>query len=428
MQASVADIRQLAEPRAGVPQRLNFTPLNRGPLRRLILGAAHSLEHDSKAALQHTANVLEAALADMQQLSNDLHQTTSDLHQTSDTLQQTTADLQATRQSLAQLDAEWRQTHAQAAQQIQELAAALEQSRAQQAQAAHDSAHNVEVMRAQTVRLSERVSALALQQRATVATPTPAADASAAGAPQPVPGDDADFDHFYEAFEAAFRGDPALIRQRQEDYLPLLRAAVPPGAATLDLGCGRGEWLELVQENGWRAEGWDLNGRFIDTCRTRGLQAHHGDALAAVARIAAEAPGSLHVITAFHLVEHIPFQALVTLVDNALLALADGGLLIFETPNPENLSVGANTFYTDPTHQRPLHPATMAFLAQRSGFTQAASWRLTTARGITPLPVPAEGGLLADMAQQLNRHLAVGPDFALVARKGHALPPNVQPQ
>jgi SAM-dependent methyltransferase len=243
-----------------------------------------------------------------------------------------------------------------------------------------------------------------------------------------VPGDDADFDHFYEAFESAFRGDPALIRQRQEAYLPLLRAALPPGAATLDLGCGRGEWLELVQENGWQADGWDLNGRFIDTCRAKGLRAHHGDALAEVARIAAQAPGSLHAITAFHLVEHIPFQAMLTLVDNALLALADGGLLIFETPNPENLSVGANTFYTDPTHQRPLHPATMAFMAQRSGFTQAVSWRLTTARGITPLPVPAEGGLLADIAQQLNRHLAAGPDFALVARKGRLLPDNVQPQ
>jgi len=194
-----------------------------------------------------------------------------------------------------------------------------------------------------------------------------------------------------------------------------------------DIGCGRGEWLQLLQQRGWAAQGWDINARFIADNQAQGLDVHHGDALAAIARIARAAPGSLGAITAFHVVEHLSFADLLTLVDHALIALAEGGLLLFETPNPENLVVGANTFYTDPTHQRPLHPSTLVFMAERAGFSQAQAWRLSTARGLAPLSLAPDHPELTPLILSLNQHLACGPDFALVARKARPLPPDVQP-
>lgn len=280
----------------------------------------------------------------------------------------------------------------------------------------------IAMLQAALARLTERVGGLALAQK-TQALPSgaegrePAVDALGGG----------DFDQFYADFEAAFRGDAELVTQRQSDYLPLLMAVLPPGKPVFDLGCGRGEWMRLLHAHGLPSVGWDINGRFIEDNREAGLDVRHGDGLKEVARIAMEAPGSLGAITAFHVIEHIPFAALLTLMDHAYLALAEGGVIIFETPNPENLSVGANTFFVDPTHQRPLHPATLVFTAERAGFVQAQAWRLCTARGCDPLIPIAGYEALNPLLDRINQHLSVGPDVALVARKQVPLPQGVQP-
>jgi O-antigen chain-terminating methyltransferase len=79
---------------------------------------------------------------------------------------------------------------------------------------------------------------------------------------------------------------------------------------------------------------------------------------------------SLHVITAFHVIEHLPFDRLVTLLTEAHRVLKRGGLLILETPNPDNLIVGAKNFYTDPTHRNPLPSVLTRFLAEHAGFSR----------------------------------------------------------
>ncbi|MCX7171979.1 MAG: glycosyltransferase [Proteobacteria bacterium] len=146
-------------------------------------------------------------------------------------------------------------------------------------------------------------------------------------------------DDFYLDFENAFRGDYQDIQERFAVYLPYL-ADVTGSAETpvVDLGCGRGEWLELLAKQGITATGIDSNPAMVATCRRRGLAAECTGALGFLKN---QQPGSLWAITGFHFIEHLPFQELIALCDAAFAALRQGGLLIFETPNPENLSVGA---------------------------------------------------------------------------------------
>ncbi|WP_460836307.1 class I SAM-dependent methyltransferase, partial [Massilia agri] len=211
---------------------------------------------------------------------------------------------------------------------------------------------------------------------------------------------------FYRAFEDRFRGSRDTIKERLRAYArftdPLLQ--LPGTRAVLDLGCGRGEWLELLGESGFDARGVDLDEGMLAACRERGLNARHGDALAALRE---QADGSLAMVSCFHLVEHLPFDLVRELVAEALRTLQPGGLLVMETPNPENLTVGATSFYLDPSHVHPLPPGLLGFAAEYAGFGRTRIVRLQedpalrTAQRI-PLISVLEG---------------VSPDYAVVAQK-----------
>ena len=211
-------------------------------------------------------------------------------------------------------------------------------------------------------------------------------------------------DGFYRAFEARFRGDRALIKARLEIYRPLLEPLLSDAPRrVLDLGCGRGEWLELVGEAGFEAYGVDLDEGMLEETKDLGLDARHGDALDA---LVAEGDGQLAVVSGFHIAEHLPFDLLRQLIDEAHRVLRPGGLLILETPNAENLRVASLTFHIDPTHNKPLPWEVMAFLAEYAGFEEAKTLFLNA-----PHDVVAPVGLW-DVCS------AVSPDYALVARKG----------
>jgi O-antigen chain-terminating methyltransferase len=214
---------------------------------------------------------------------------------------------------------------------------------------------------------------------------------------------------FYRAFEDRHRGSRDAIQARQGTYLPFLRALrESDGApALVDLGCGRGEWLELAHTEGWRVQGVDLDGAMLQACREAGLEVRQGDALEFVRGLQ---DASVHVVSGFHVAEHLPFDALQSLVQEALRVLRPGGLLILETPNPENLVVGSSAFHMDPTHVRPLPPALLAFLAEFAGFAKVATLRLH--EGIAP-HAPVE---LIDVLA------GVSPDYAIVALKGGGAP------
>jgi len=180
---------------------------------------------------------------------------------------------------------------------------------------------------------------------------------------------DHSLDAFYFAFEERFRGSREEINERLEVYLPRLREAqiAPVDSLILDLGCGRGEWLELLRDNGYRARGIDLNRVVIEQCQSRGLEVVEGDVIAYLQSMPDE---SVAVITGFHIIEHLPFEILVKLLNEAFRVLRHRGLVIFETPNPANVLVGSCNFYFDPTHRNPLPSLMTQFLVQYCGFAE----------------------------------------------------------
>lgn len=175
------------------------------------------------------------------------------------------------------------------------------------------------------------------------------------------------------SFQDRFRGGPDLIKSRMSAYLEDLRALRDEGLTVLDLGCGRGDWLELMRDNGIDATGVDLDARSVERAQQKGLDVVQGDVITHLEDIKAN---SIDVVTAFHLVEHLPTDALLNLLHGAWRVLKIGGLLILETPNPENLVVSTNTFYLDPTHRNPIPPPLLEFLVERTGFSRVEIRRL----------------------------------------------------
>ncbi|MBK5938436.1 class I SAM-dependent methyltransferase [Halochromatium roseum] len=217
-------------------------------------------------------------------------------------------------------------------------------------------------------------------------------------------------DAYYVAFEEEFRGSPEQIRATQEGYVAdLLGAAVvTPETPVLDLGCGRGEWLGLLAESGLHAQGVDSNRVMVERCRSYGLDARCEDALSALQALP---DASLGAVSAFHLIEHLPFALLHALLEQAHRVLCPGGLLILETPNPENVLVGSHTFYHDPTHRNPMTPTATRFLVRYLGFADPEIRRLH------PYPESAKVPGQDALTERVNGHLCGPQDFALIARK-----------
>ena len=223
-------------------------------------------------------------------------------------------------------------------------------------------------------------------------------------------------DKLYSDFEDRFRGSRELVRARVEPYLDWVReaGAGQPGAPVVDIGCGRGEWLELLAEHGLEASGIDLNHDFALACAQTGLKVVEGDAVD-VLRAAPE--GSVGAITSMHLVEHLPFERVVALVDEALRALRPGGLLLLETPNPENVLVGSHYFYMDPTHRNPLPPEMLRWMVENRGFADVRIERLSAHRELNAPPLLPEELTGSRSINDMLWLTHVAPDYAIVARR-----------
>jgi SAM-dependent methyltransferase len=218
-------------------------------------------------------------------------------------------------------------------------------------------------------------------------------------------------DAMYAEFEDIFRGTRADIMQRQSIYIPIVREAGAGEKSTpiVDLGCGRGEWLELLRDSGLGARGVDLNRIFLQRCRDLNLEVVESDAITFL-RDAKR--NSLGAVTSFHLIEHLPHKSLIAMLDAAFRALRPGGLVILETPNPRNLQVASCNFYMDPTHRHPLPPELMQFVLEARGFVNVVIKELH--------PYGAENFAAdgpAKINEILNRFLFSSQDYAVIGRK-----------
>jgi SAM-dependent methyltransferase len=222
-------------------------------------------------------------------------------------------------------------------------------------------------------------------------------------------------DDSYVDFEDQHRGGAELIRERLAAYVADLQPVASLGRV-LDVGTGRGEFLEVMRQAGIDAYGVDTNEASVARATERGLEAIHADALV---HLAARPEESLAAVTAFQVVEHLTYPQLQELVTQSLRALRPGGLLILETPNPNNLVVGASTFYLDPTHHRPLPPALLHFVLWSHGFDPIEVRYVNPPEERLALPATAgdEVSALQPVIDRLNEMLFAPYDYCVIGHR-----------
>lgn len=212
-------------------------------------------------------------------------------------------------------------------------------------------------------------------------------------------------DPLYASFEDRFRGDPKEIEERFRAYLPILERSGTD--EVVDLGCGRGEWLAVLKSAGIKARGIDNNRVLLERCQQAGFDVVLADVIEYLKQ---QPDASLGAITSFHLVEHLPFSVLIVLLDEVVRTLKPGGLLILETPNPENFIVASCGFHVDPTHHKPIPPDTLQFLLESRGLHRVEILRLRP-RDEAKLPGDTQ------MIKWFNEHFSGAPDYAAVGWK-----------
>lgn len=213
-------------------------------------------------------------------------------------------------------------------------------------------------------------------------------------------------DSFYSSFENKHRGSRESIKERLNAYMPFVLPFkdIYPDDAIIDLGCGRGEWLQLMQELGFEGKGIDLDEGMLSYCHDLGLNVEKGDVISYLESIP---DMSVSIVSSFHLIEHIGFDNVKKLVEESFRILKPGGLLIMETPNPENIIVSTNNFYLDPTHVTPIPSLLLSFLTEHQGFERTKILRLQENKDLND----------REDIQLIDVLGGVSPDYSVVAQK-----------
>lgn len=167
----------------------------------------------------------------------------------------------------------------------------------------------------------------------------------------------------YVRFEDLHRGSQEDIKWKQKNYLPYFKDK----GTVLDIGCGRGEFLELLKEARIPALGVDTNREMIRQCQAKGLKATHGDGLDFLRGLPDQDLGGIFLS---QVIEHLKPEDLRELVRMSFAKLVPGGVLVAETINPQCLSTFSGAFYLDPSHHNPIHPEAARFLWESLGFRQ----------------------------------------------------------
>lgn len=206
----------------------------------------------------------------------------------------------------------------------------------------------------------------------------------------------------YSRFAERFRGSEDYVKKGQQFYLPYFRGR----REVLDIGCGRGEFLELMRDAGVPARGIDLGAESVEMCRQKGLQAEVADLFTYLADLQ---EASLDGIFCSQVVEHLPPERLPEMIRLAASRLERDGVMALETPNPECLAIFASHFYLDPTHTRPVPHPLLSFYMEEYGLGGIEVLRLSPA--VESMPS------LASLPDDFRQAFFGGLDYAIMGRK-----------
>jgi O-antigen chain-terminating methyltransferase len=234
-----------------------------------------------------------------------------------------------------------------------------------------------------------------LYQQARVLRQTAQAGRSAAAAPAP------EID--WLAFADRFRGTEEHVRLRQDRYVRKFLGAV---GEVLDVGCGRGEFLEAARAAGIRARGVEWNAECVALCRNKGLEVEQADLFTYLAGLPDQFLGGVYCS---QVVEHLSPAAVARFVELAVRKLRPGAWIAIETPNPECLAIFATHFYIDPTHVRPVPAALLRYYLMEAGCGAVEVEYLDPA--VETLPE------LAELPERVREKFFGGLDYAIFARK-----------
>ena len=223
---------------------------------------------------------------------------------------------------------------------------------------------------------------------------------------EPVAAATQDEESVYVAFEDVFRGAHGDIAERQRSYLRYFEGA----SDVLDIGCGRGEFLELLRERGVSARGVDTNAEMVARCVERGLAVVRADALS---HLDAMPEGSLGGIFSAQVVEHLEAGYLVRLLRATHRVVRPGSRVVVETINPKSWIAYFSAYLRDITHRQPLHPDTLEYLLRAAGFRDVRIVYRSPPPAVSRLervplqPALAEsrGGAARELAEVLNRNV-----------------------
>jgi 2-polyprenyl-3-methyl-5-hydroxy-6-metoxy-1,4-benzoquinol methylase len=260
--------------------------------------------------------------------------------------------------------------------------------------------------------------------------PTPKANAAPGSAADTVPGnqfDDLD-SHKYVGFEDQFRGSPEDIQRRVAEYLPMFLGMGDQGSGikasdVLDVGCGRGEFLELLRDQGITARGIDVNPAMVDVCCAQGLDAVTADALTYLRGLP---DGSLGGLFAAQVVEHLEPRYLMQLLDAAFDKLRPGAPIVLETINPACWFAFFESYIRDLTHVRPVHPDTLKYLLIATGFQHVEiryrapypeSDKLQSLAAQPPAGFENLVATLNENVEKINRLLFTYLDYAAIGKR-----------
>jgi O-antigen chain-terminating methyltransferase len=258
----------------------------------------------------------------------------------------------------------------------------------------------ISVLQQATQNLKREISASALRASADKASGQVTAAAGTTTGGPPSQFDDLD-SHKYVGFEEQFRGSEADIRQRLSEYVPIFEGA----SDVLDIGCGRGEFLDLLRARGVCGRGFDLNPAMVEVSRGLGLDVTTADALD---YLRAQPDGSLGGLFSAQVVEHLEPRYLTQLLDAAFDKLRPGAPIVLETINPACWFAFFESYVRDITHVRPIHPDTLKYLLIASGF-QGVDIRYRApypeSEKLQPVAGGADGNVLANWAETLNANV-----------------------